>query len=551
MTLKSTIDNHKIRVTLRGARRALCLSLLIAALAVPFAGLGSHAARAADSKLIWSVEGISELPTLDPAKATDSQSFLVIDFLYGKLVKLDKDLKVMPDLAEKWAISPDGTTYTFTLKDVKFSDGTPITADDVVFSLNYAFDPNAGGSNASYYLSGIVGADDYVQGKAKTIAGATAPDPKTVVLKIGAPSAVFLSQLTFGFRIISKAQVTATKDWAQNPVTSGGFMVKEWKHNQSISVQPNPGYWQKASISEIDFLFIQDSETAYQLYKTNGLDVMGSQQNGVPAADIAEASQLPDFKQAASLVTRYIGFNNAVKPFDDVNVRRAFALAIDKKTLAEKALAGAVTPADRILPPGMPGTELAIKPLSFDPAAAKKALADAGYTPETLPPVAITYGTEGDNERVLTFLQAMWKDNLGVTVKLEPMELAKFSDTLTATYKDPKIGGIQAYYSVWGADYPDPQNFISQQLRTDVGNNNGHFSDKDFDALVDKADVMTTDDTARMKLYQQAEQIAIDKVGWLPVFYPKLNVLIKPNVEGLIVTGNGLAVPDYTKLKGR
>jgi peptide/nickel transport system substrate-binding protein/oligopeptide transport system substrate-binding protein len=527
----------------------LILGLLLVVLVMPLAG--PQPARAAEGKLLWSVEGISELPTLDPAKATDSQSFLVIDFLYGKLVKLDKDLKVTPDLAEKWTISPDGLTYTFTLRDVKFSDGTPITAEDVVFSLNYAFDANTGGSNASYYLSGIVGVDNYVQGKANDIAGASAPDSKTVVLKIGAPSAVFLSQLTFGFRVISKAQATTNKDWAQNPVTSGGFAVKEWKHNQSIAVQPNPGYWQQASIAEIDFLFIQDSETAYQLYKTNGLDIMGSQQNGVPAANIAEASQLPDFKQAASLATRFVSFNNAVKPFDDVNVRRAFALAVDKKTLAEKALAGAVTPADRILPPGMPGTELAVKPLAFDAAAAKKALADAGYTPETLPPVTITYGTEGDNERVLTFLQAMWKDNLGVTVKLEPMELAKFSDTLTATYKDPKTGGIQAYYSIWGADYPDPQNFLSQQLHTDVGNNNGHWTDKEFDTLVDKADVLTGDDAQRMKLYQQAEQIAIDKVGWLPIFYPKTNVLIKPSVQGVIITGNGIAIPDYSKLKGR
>jgi oligopeptide transport system substrate-binding protein len=128
-------------------------------------------------KLIWSIEGISELPTLDPAKATDSQSFLVIDFLYGKLVKLDKDLKVTPDLAEKWEISKDGMTYTFTLRDVKFSDGKPVTAGDVVYSLNYAFDPNAGGFNASYYLSGIVGVDDYVRPR-RNPSPTPAPDAK-------------------------------------------------------------------------------------------------------------------------------------------------------------------------------------------------------------------------------------------------------------------------------------------------------------------------------------------------------------------------------------
>ncbi len=547
------VSTHKVCKTQQGEnilknRLLLGIALLAVAL-MPLSG--GLTARAASGKLTWSVEGISEISTLDPAKATDSQSFLVIDFLYGKLVKLDKDLKVTPDLAQKWDISPDGKTYTFTLRDVKFSDGSPITADDVVYSLNYAFDPKVGGSNASYYLGSIVGADDYTNGKATSLTGATAPDAKTVVLKLTGPSAVFLNQLTFGFRVISKAQVSADKNWATHPVTSGGFAVKEWKHNQSISVVPNAGYWNLASISEIDFLFISESETAYQLYKSGQLDVMGSQQNGVPVADLPEVQGLPDFKQAASFATRYISFNNTVAPFDNVNVRRAFALAVDKQALADKVLNGAVTPADRIVPPGIPGTDLAITPLKFDPTAAQKALADSGFTAQTLPPVTITYGTEGDNERVLTFLQAMWKANLGITVKLDSLELSKFSDSLSATFKDPKTSGIQAYYSIWGADYPDPQNFLSQQLHTGVGNNNGHWSDADFDKLTDQADVIINDDASRFKLYQQAEQIAIDKVGWLPIFFPKLNALVQPGVGGIIVNGNGIAVPDYSALKAR
>jgi oligopeptide transport system substrate-binding protein len=532
---------------MRNKHRLFVVALLIAAfvLALP----GGQTAQAA-GRLVWSIEGISDLPTLDPAKATDSQSFLVMDFLYGRLVKLDKDLKVTPDLAEKWEISADGTTYTFTLRDVKFSDGSPITADDVVYSLNYHFNPNAGGWQASYYLSGIVGVEDFVKGTTEEIAGATAPDAKTVVLKIGQPSAVFLSQLTFGFRVISKAQASSNAQWADAPVTSGGFQVKEWNHSQNIVLVPNLGYWVKSGVDEIEFRFFQESSTAYELYKTGELDVMGSQQNGVPAANIPEVQNLPDFKQAATLVTRYLGFNNKKAPFDNVNVRRAFALALDKQSLAEKALGGTVMPADRILPPGMPGTDLPITPLKFDAAAAMKALADAGFTPESLPPVTISYGVEGDNERVLTFLQAMWKENLGVEVKLDPMELAKFSESLTLTYQKPEEG-LQAYYSVWGADYPDPQNFLSQQLQTGVGNNNGNFSDADFDNLTKEADVLLNDDAKRLQLYQQAEQIAIDKVGWLPVFFPKTNVLIRPGVEGVIITGQGVSVPDFSALKGR
>jgi oligopeptide transport system substrate-binding protein len=523
--------------------------VIVVLIACSIALFGQKPVRAQGGRLRWSIEGVSELGSLDPVRATDSQSFLVIDFLYGKLVKLDKLLKVTPDLAEKWQISSDGLTYTFPLKDVKFSDGSQITADDVVFSLNYAFDPNVGGSNASYYLSSIVGVEDFVSGKTKEIAGVTALDPKTVQIKINQQSAVFLNQLTFGFRVVSKKQVTEDKNWAENPVTSGGFMVKEWKHNQSITIAPNAGYWNKPSIDEIEFPFNKESETAYQLYRTGQLDIMGSQQNGVPVAHLSEVQGTPDFLQASGFATRFVGFNNAIPPFDNVKVRQAFALAIDKKTLAEKALAGAVVAADRILPQGIPGSELPIKPLAFDTNAAKQALADSGFTPQSLPPIKITYGIEGDNERVLTFLQAMWKENLGVEVQLDGMELAKFSDTLNILYKDPKSGVMQMYYSIWGADYPDPQNFLSQQLRTDVGNNNGHWSNKAFDELVDKADILTDDDTTRYQLYQEAEQLAISEVGWLPIFYPRINVLLEPGTEGFELTGNGLIVPDYSKIK--
>jgi peptide/nickel transport system substrate-binding protein/oligopeptide transport system substrate-binding protein len=163
------------------------------------------------------------------------------------------------------------------------------------------------------------------------------------------------------------------------------------------------------------------------------------------------------------------------EPFKDVNVRRAFAHAVDKATLANVVLSGAVIPTDRILPLGIPGSELPVTGLGFDAEAARAALDEAGVTAEQISPVTLTYGVEGDNERVVTVLQSMWQENLGVTVNLGPLELSTFSARLNETYENPDTG-LQMYYSIWGADYPDPQNFISQQLRTGVGNNNGHYS---------------------------------------------------------------------------
>jgi ABC-type transport system substrate-binding protein len=524
----------------------LSLALVALTAAIP-------AAAQDGGTLTWSIEGINDLPSLDPAKASDSQGFTVIGLIYGGLVRLDGDLRVVPDVAEGWTVSDDGLTYTFTLRsDAKFSDGSEITPDDVIWSLVHALDPNTGGWTGSYYLYNIVGAQDVIDGNTMELSGASAPDAHTVVLQVNQPSAYFLSQLTFGSaKIVSKAAAEADPTgWEAMPLSSGPFMVQQWNHGQNIILVPNPNYWQVPQISMLTMPFIQDSETAYQLYRTGELDIMGSQQNGVPSVHIPEAEALPDFRQAASFVVRYVGFNNVIAPFDNVNVRRAFALAIDKDALANQVLGGTVVPSDRILPLGIPSSGLPITGLHFDADAARAELETAGVTPESIGVVKLTYGVEGDNERVVTVLQSMWRENLGIDVQLEPLELTTFSARLNETFETPE-SGIQFYYSVWGADYPDPQNFISQQLRTGVGNNNGHYSNAEFDALVDQADVMTDDVDARMALYNQAEQIAVDEVGWLPLYNPRLNVLVKPYVEGIVFSGQGLVIPDFSALTGR
>lgn len=534
--------------TMNPMKRSLLIGILLLLLLV-----GIPAFAQGQTTLTWSIEGVNDLGSLDPAKASNAQDFQVVGLLYAGLVRFDENLRIVPDLAESWTVSDDGLTYTFKLRsDSKFSDGSAITAGDFVWSLTHSLDPNTGGWTGPFYLSNIVGANDVAAGTTMDLSGAVAVDDQTLQLTIAQPSAFFLAQLTFGSaKAVSKAQAEADAAWDQNPVASGGFSLQAWNHGQDIVLVPNPNYWQPASqISTLTMPFFQDSETAYQLYRTDQLDIMGSQQNPLPAEHLAEVKALPDFKSGANFATRYVGFNNKLAPFDNVDVRRAFALALDKATLANVVLGGAVVAADRILPLGFPGTELPIKGLAFDGAAAKEALSKAGVTAESIGKVTLTYGVEGDNERVVTVLQSMWKENLGIDVTLEPLELGTFSSRLNDTVVTPE-SGLQMFYSIWGADYPDPQNFISQQLRTDVGNNNGHWSNADFDAWVDQADVMTGDVDARYALYSKAEQVAIDEVGWLPLFYPGFNLLMKPYVEGMAVTGQGLVIADYSKLKGR
>jgi peptide/nickel transport system substrate-binding protein/oligopeptide transport system substrate-binding protein len=503
--------------------------------------------------LRWSLEGISDLTSIDPARPGDAPTITVINNVFGGLVRLDANLQVQPDGASEWSVSDDGLTYTFTLREgLKFADGTPVTAGDFVYSINRALAPDTASYGAPFQLGHIVGAQDVVDGKASEASGLKAADDRTLQITLDQPIAYFLAQLTYPYTfVVPKQLVESGADWETRAYGTGPYKVQEWKRGQSVLLSANENYWAgKPGIANILHVFNKDSETAFQLYQTGQLDIMGSQQNPIPAAHVAEVQNLPDFKSSASLATRYIGFNNQKAPFDNVDVRRAFALATDKATLAEQVLGGNVVPADRILPTGLVGTQLPITPLAFDQAAAKQALSKAGFADgQGLPPITLAYAQEGDNELVAQALQGLWQQNLGVQVTLQSYELATFSQNLNTTFYTP-TEGLQFYLSIWGADYPDPQNFLSQQLRSDVPNNNGHYSNAEFDKLVDEADKLgnQADIDRRLQLYNQAEQIAIDEVGWLPLYYPKFQLLVRPRVQGLEVTPTGLVAPDWTKV---
>lgn len=533
------------------SRRSLLAAggALLAAPLLPAMTLRAVAKQAGGGPIRWSLTGVSDLASLDPAKASDQQGFTVIGMLYGGLVKLDEKLLVVPSLAEKWSVSDDSLTYTFALRDgITFSDGTPITADDVIWTFNHALDPKTGGWTGPYYFTLIDGADDVAAGKTDKVSGVKKIDDKTVAITIKQPSAYFLSSLSAGpSKILSKAASADPNN--DGKVTSGPFMLKSWNHGQGIDLVPNPHFYEPVTgVTDLSFVFNQDSETGYQLYRTGKVDILGSSQDPVPASRVPEVKDSPDFRSTAAFNTRYVAFNNKLKPFDDVKARQALAHAVDRETLANAVLGGTVSPTGRILPAGFPASDKPIAALAFDPAAAKDLLTQAGIDPKSFT-FTLSYGVEGDNERVLTVLQSMWQENLGIAVKLEPLELSTFSSRLNDTYQDP-AKGLQAYYSIWGADYPDPQNFISLQLQTDVGNNNGHWSNAEFDKLTKEADTMVGDFAKRADLYNQAEQIAVDEVGWLPLFNAKVNVLVRECIKGIDVTGMDYQIPEWSALTG-
>jgi ABC-type transport system substrate-binding protein len=506
--------------------------------------------------LRWSLEGIGDLQSLDPARPGGLAEVTVIGMVFSGLVRLDGQMDVVPDGASDWTVSADGRVYTFEIREgLAFGDGTPVSADDWVFSINRALAPETASYGAPAQLSHIVGAADVASGAAKAARGVRAVDARHLEITLDAPLAYFLAQLVYPYTyVVPRALVEGGGEWASSAYGTGPYRVVKLNHGHSIELVANSHYWPGTpGVPKLLMPFNPDSDAAYLQYRAGQLDVMGSWQTPIPAARVAEAHGLPGFASAAILATRYIGFNNQKAPFDQLLVRRAFALATDKAGLVERALHGTDIPADRLLPTGLLGTQLSIQPLAFDADAARSALAEAGHpNGQGLPPITLTYAREGDNAVVAQTLQAMWQQNLGVAVQLEELDLDAFSGRLDETYRTPE-NGLQMYYSIWGADYPDPQNFLSQQLTTGTANNNGHFSDAQFDQLVAEADQLgdRSQIERRLQLYVQAEQIAIDKVGWLPLFYPRFNILLNPRVEGLVITPNGLVAPDWTRVRLR
>jgi ABC-type transport system substrate-binding protein len=291
--------------------------------------------------------------------------------------------------------------------------------------------------------------------------------------------------------------------------------------------------------------FIQNPETAYSEYQTGQIDV----DNNVPATEISNAASVPGFQEAPQLATDYIGLNTHIAPFDTIAVRQAFLLATDRVTLANKILKGGVVAADGLLPPTMPGWTKANQGLMpYNPVRARALLASAGHANgANMPPITFSFqaGSGRDLLREGSVLQQMWQQNLGVKVNLNVVELGKYNNDLNSH-------NVQMYVIQWGADWPEPSNWLSLQLHSGQANNNGDWSNHQFDALVDQADV-TRDAAKRFALYQQAERIAIMQVPWIPLDYPKALILIRPTVKGIVLTGEGLdgngpVLADWSKI---
>lgn len=489
----------------------------------------------AEQRVVFNLQG--EPKTLDPHLATGVLDAYVINQLIEGLTILDEKGQPQPALADKWTVSPDAKTYTFHLRPAKWTTGDPVTAYDFVFGWRRSLAPETA-SEYAYQVFLVQGAEEYNSGKVKDPAsvGVRAISPDTLEVKLKNPTPYFLSLLAhIAYMPLPEKAVRANPKWATDPATyigNGPFTLAEWRHNDRIVLRKNPNYY-AASMVKLDaiaMMMIVNESTALLQWEAGKLDII---ETYVPLPDIPRLKQQGKLQVAPYLGNYYVAVQGEQKPFNDVRVRKAFAMALNRRQITESILRAGQPPALALVPPGITlpdGSDYRAKGgdlFKEDVAQAKKLLADAGYpNGRGFPRVKYLFNDVQQHRTIGEAIQQMWQQNLNVHVDLQVQEYKVYLQNLhTENYQIARAG--------WIGDFLDPVSFLDMFV-TGAGNNDFKYSNKDVDKLV--ADSRATTDTAvRMELLRNAEKKIIgEDMAVIPIYFYIDPFLQKANIKGII-----------------
>lgn len=522
---------------MRRSWRLALLSVLVAALLVSPAIACWPWSSEQDTLHLWDVGPI----TLDPAISADMTSHTYVMHIFSGLVRLDQDLNIVPDIAESWQKSPDGKAYTFQLRrGVKFHDGKEVKAGDFKYSWERACDPDTRSGTAPTYLGDIVGARDMLAGNAAEISGVEVIGDYALRVTIDAPKAYFLDKLAYPTAfVVEKNDVESGQYWWLEPNGTGPFKLVEWTPGQQLVLQRSEIYYgEPAKLQTVIFSLLPADPMA--LYEKGEIDVVPVYSAYIDRASDGTNPLHLELAVTTELSLYYIGFNTVRPPFDDVNIRRAFCLAVDKERIVKVILRDMVNEAGGILPPGLPGYNEALEGLDYNVEEAKQLIAASTYGDvSNLPPITMT--VDGYNNYIPNYLGAIiqeWQQNLGVEISVRQLETEDFLYNLKQE-KD------EMFTMGWIADYPDPHSFLDVLFYTGSEVNIGEYSNPTLDALLDEA-ATEQDGAERLHMYQQAEQMAVDDAPCLPLFHGTNYILVKPYVKGYELSP--LGIPDLGKV---
>ena len=524
-THRSSITPKFPRSSIRVHLRSFA-AILFALVILP--GCSRHSPSGVGKSVLRYPIGLEPL-SLDPAVLNETPTLEMMQNVFEGLVTFDADNRVVPCLAEKWEISADGKVITFHLRrNVEFHNGRTFNADDVKWSLERSLRPETKSGVAANYLEGVLGAKEVTEGRRKDLFGITVFDPYTLSITLDRPRGYFLGSLVYptGW-ILCREAISAAhgKVTSRSAVGTGPFRFESMKGTKYV-LAANRTYWAgKPPLDRIERPIVKDPQVAHVMFENDEVDMCS-----VTPADFLNDQNNPALKPQLHVLPQAVVVFLAMHPrlqpvFNNVKVRRAIALSIDKDEIIRVASHGVWTRADDFLPPGVPGSDPNGPKQICDPAAAKKLLAEAGYP-----------DGRGFPRLTLIFTQAIpaWsatsqlirdqlRRNLGISVDLQERNSATLRSDLLSERVAFTIGD-------WGADYIDPQNFLSTLLRSGARMNFFGYSNPGFDTLCDQADA-ESDMAKRIPLYQKADRMAMEEVALLPLVYGSARILVKPYVQ--------------------
>ncbi|MYE07498.1 MAG: peptide ABC transporter substrate-binding protein [Oligoflexia bacterium] len=469
----------------------------------------------------------SEPPTLDWNKATDTTSSLIVDNIMDGLLNYDfskNPAGLKPALAEKWTSTPDGKIWTFTMrKGVKWSDGKEFKASHIKDGWERLLNPNTA-SEYAYFLYPIKNARAYSEGKIKDFSqvGISISEQGQLVveLKKGKSYFPYFVSHTSTYPIRKDIIEKYGNRWTdpQNIVTLGAYNLKVWEHDKRIVLERNTGYYnQAAKIKNILIHIIPESGTALNLFEQGKMDAIGD----LPSRELPVLRKKKEYRSHPIMSIYYYGINIKKKPFDDVRVRKAFNMAIDRKQITN-LLKGDQVPLRGWVPTDLLGYDPSIG-FQFNSEKAQELMDEAGYRDRsTFPRVTISYNTHEDHKRVAAKVQAQLKKYLNIQVELANEEWKTYLQSL-------KTGRQQVYRMGWVADYPDPDNFMTLMTSYSENNHTGWGNDR-YDSLVEKAGTLL-DEKERLRLYVEAQKILIEQESAvIPIYSAQSHWLISDRV---------------------
>ncbi len=486
----------------------------------------------------------NEPDTIDPTITNNSFATPFLINCFEGLVTYDENGEVVPGNAESWDINDDLTVFTFHLREgLKWSDGSPLTANDYVYAALRVLTPATGAQYVNMISDYVVNGQEYYEGTASAEdVGIKAVDDNTLEFTLKAPCPYFVDLVSMWVYFpVQEATVEANGDkWtttAESYIGNGPFKVTQITPGESYVLEKNENYWDAANVQleKLTYRYILDVSTALTAYENGEVDGVRT----IPSSDLARLkAENAGVVVAPSYGTVYYDINCSKEPYNDPLVRKALNLAIDREALINNVAQVEGEPAYSFYAPGyvVDGKDLTEGRPSFDLSptadveAAKAALAEAGYPEgEGFPTIQLSFYADDNVKKIAEAIKEMWEQNLGITVEVSSAEWAVFYDAV-------QNGNYEVAAMGWSADYVNPMSFLPL-LYTDDVTNNSFYSNPDYDAIVDQVKV-ETDPSKFGELVKQADELVSADYPMLNLYYKSNTYLIKDYIEGVYMTSS-------------